>query len=823
MLVAILAHFAVAAVLPAVARRWGRAAFVVGGLLSAATLATLLLFFSEGAFGDADAAVEQTIAWAPSIDLEITLRIDSLSVLMSLLVSGIGALILFYYASYAKSGDRNVGRNSSLLVAFAGAMLGLVLVDDIFSLYLFWELTTVASFLLVGGDGTTRRSRRSATQALLVTIVGGLSMLLGLILLATASGTVRVSEIVADPPPAGPLVSVAVVLVLVGAFTKSAQFPFHFWLPAAMVAPTPVSAYLHAAAMVKAGVYLVARFAPGFSGLPAWWIPVVVLGLWTMILGAVRALRQNDLKTLLAFGTVSQLGFLMVLVGSGGFVSALAGAALILAHGLFKSTLFLVTGIIDKRAGTRDVRHLSGLGRRWPLLAGLAALAVASMAGVPPLLGFVGKEAALEAFLHGGALGPVAGQVVLVGLVVGSALTAAYSLRFLVGAFGTRPEVEPMRPERPGALFVAPVLVPAVAGLVLGLVPSWVEVLAGRYADVYPTEGARYHLALWHGFSVPLLLSAIILIAGYAAYRTSRVLRRFAGRLPTAMQAEPVYLATVGALDRSARWLTGRLQVGSLPAYLGVIVVAMALVPSFGLLAGVEGTTDLRFADSWMQPVLVLLLLSGAVAAVLARRRLTVVLVTGLVGYSIGALFVVEGGVDLALTQFLIESLTLVVFVLVLRRFPSAFGKDRPRPRRVRLTKAAIAAAGGVVVAALAVLVSGSRSGLPETSQEYIARAEPEAGATNVVNAIIVDFRALDTLGEITVLAVAAIGAASLILAAHREPRKPGYDTDDPEDTGEPGADEGDTGGTRVAESRAAGRLTRDDPSGDPGQEGASS
>jgi multicomponent Na+:H+ antiporter subunit A len=774
MLVAILAHFAVALLLPAIAQRWGRAAFVVGAVLSAATLATLLLFFSDGAFGDNDDVVEQTLRWAPAIDLEITFRIDALSVLMALLVSGVGALVLTYYACYAKPGDPIIGRNSSLLVTFAGAMLGLVLVDDIFSLYLFWELTTVCSFLLVGGDGTTRRSRRSATQALLVTAAGGLAMLMGLILLSTAAGTVRVSEIVADPPPESLLTSVAVILVLAGAFTKSAQFPFHFWLPAAMVAPTPVSAYLHAAAMVKAGVYLVARFAPGFYAMPAWWIPVIGFGLWTMILGAVRALRQNDLKTLLAFGTVSQLGFLTVLMGSGGFVSALAGATLVLSHGLFKSTLFLVTGIIDKRAGTRDVRHLSGLGRRWPVLAGVAALALASMAGVPPLLGFVGKEAAFEAFLREEVVRSGVNQLTLIGLLVGSSLTVAYSLRFFVGAFGTRPGVAPLEVQRPGVGFVAPVLVPAVASLVLGCMPGWVEVLAGRYAEAYPSEGLRYHLALWHGLTATVGLSALVLVAGYGAYRATWVLRRFAGRLPVALQAEPSYRATMRALDRLSRWLTGRLQVGSLPVYLGVIVVTMGLAPVLGLLAGMGEPPVLRFVDSWVQLVLVLLMLVAAGAAVLARRRLTAVLVTGLVGYSIGALFVVEGGVDLALAQFLVESLTLVVFVFVLRRFPSAFGRERQRTRSARWSKAGIAAFGGIVVGVLAVLVSGSRDGLPETSQEYIARAEHEAGATNVVNAIIVDFRAFDTLGEVTVLAVAAIGAASLILAAHRQRKRPG-------------------------------------------------
>jgi multicomponent Na+:H+ antiporter subunit A len=763
MLIAVVAHFVAAALLLPIGRRWGRGAFALGAVVPAATLVYVLV----------GRPAAETWSWAPGIGLELTFRLDSLSLLMTVLVSGVGALVLCYYVAYAgRTADRGaVGRDAALLVLFAGAMLGLILTDDVLSLYIFWELTTVCSFLLVGGDGATKAVRKAATQALLVTTFGGLAMLLGLILLATSAGTWRISEIL-DTPPDGPVVAVAVVLVLLGAFTKSAQVPFHPWLPAAMVAPTPVSAYLHAAAMVKAGVYLIARFAPGFADLAAWWVPVLVIGLWTMVLGGWRAMREHDLKRLLAFGTISQLGFLTVLAGAGTHVAALAAVAMLLAHGLFKSALFLTVGAIDEHAGIRDIRELSGLGRSWPALAGFAVLAAASMAGVPPLLGFVGKEAALEAFAHGG----VRNTAVLVGLCVGSVLTVAYSLRFLIGAFGSRRLAHP-RPElpRPGPGFVVPVALPALAGLVFGIAPGLIEPPAATYAEVYQAT-EPYHLALWHGWSLPLLLSVVILVAGFALFR-SNATARYSSPLPEFLDAQRGYQATVGGLTRFAQELTGRTQVGSLPAYLGVILLTVVIVPGIGLFTRPLWVPQLRGWDSWLQLPLTALVLLAAATVVLARRRFTAVLLTGLIGYGIGALFVVDGGADLALAQFLVESLTLVVFVLVLRRFPPEFVQGRAPDWRQRWVKATVAAAGGIFVACAAVLFSAGHQGgrgtgaSAEASAEYIARAEQEAGATNVVNSILVDFRAFDTVGEIVVLAVAATGAASLVLASRRARR----------------------------------------------------
>src|SRR3712207_6348466 len=306
--------------------------------------------------------LRETVPWIPALQLDVALRLDALALTFAALVTGVGALVLVYCARYFAPGEEGTGRFAGCLTAFAGSMLGLVLADDLFLLYVFWELTTVFSFLLIGGSGRRLAARRAATQALVLTTAGGLAMLVGLIVVGQASGSFRLSEVVADPG-SGTAMTVGTVLVLMGAITKSAMVPFHFWLPAAMEAPTPVSAYLHAAAMVKAGIYLVARLAPGFADVPGWRPIVLGLGLATMLVGGYRSLRQNDLKLLLAFGTVSQLGFLMVLVGAGSREMANAGLAMVLAHGLFKSTLFLSVGVVDHATGTRDLRRLSGLGR----------------------------------------------------------------------------------------------------------------------------------------------------------------------------------------------------------------------------------------------------------------------------------------------------------------------------------------------------------------------------------------------------------------------------------------------------------------------------
>jgi multicomponent Na+:H+ antiporter subunit A len=760
----VVAHLAVAALLPLIQAR--RAAFVVAAVLPAATLVWALL----------NVGAVEVVPWAPSLGLEFAFRLDAVALAMVVLVSGIGALILLYCVGYFGPQDEEAPRTGALLLAFAGAMLGLVLADDLLTLYVFWELTSVASFLLVGQSGATREARRAAVQALLVTVLGGLAMLLGFVLLGTAAGTYRISEIVAAPP-SGPLLVPALLLILLGAFTKSAQLPFHPWLPAAMVAPTPVSAYLHAASMVKAGVFLVARLTPAFGALAVWWAPIVGFGIATMLLGGWRALREHDLKRILAFGTVSQLGFLMTLVGAGGRDAALAGVAMLLAHGLFKAPLFLVAGTIDHATGTRDIRRLTGLARALPGTCVIATLAAASMAGVPPLLGFVTKEAAFEAFLHDGR------WPVTAGLVVGSILTVAYTARLLFGAFGPTapasrspqhaeladpagPGAESRAPRpavpavhRPGPWLTAPAAICAVAGLALGLVPGPVDALAAAYAG--PGE---YHLALWHGLGLPLLLTAIVLAAGLAAWRVLRP--------PTfwPLDAQRGYERTVAGLGRVGVAVTGRLQSGSLPVYLGTILAVVVLLPGVAAVAGTAWPAGQPLVHALVQIPLALAAVLAAVALVRCHRRFTGVLLVGVIGYAVGGLFIVDGAPDLALAQFLVETLSLVVFVFVLRRLPAHF-VDRPVARPAALVKAAVAIVGGVTVAGLAVVASAARTGASATAADFARLAPEGAGADNVVAAIIVDFRALDTVGEIAVLFVAAAGVASLVLATRHDRR----------------------------------------------------
>nr|WP_222131697.1 hydrogen gas-evolving membrane-bound hydrogenase subunit E [Pseudonocardia sp. C8] len=755
--------------LPALARYDRRLAFGAGAALLAATLVWALTQWSE-ALGP---GVTEVVAWAPELGLSLSLRMDALALAMIVLVSGVGALIMVYAAWYFGPRSRDAPRSAALLVTFAGTMLGLVLADDLLTLYVFWELTSLASFLLVGQGGRYRENRRAAVQALVVTVSGGLAMLLGIVLLGGLSGTYAIPEITAAAhagtlAPDRPLaLAAALGLILLGALTKSAQVPFHPWLPYAMAAPTPISAYLHAASMVKAGVVLVARLGPAFAAFGVWWVPVTVLGCVTMVLGGWRALRQTDLKRLLAFGTVSQLGFLMVLFGTGSRVAALAGIAMLLAHGLFKAPLFMVVGAIDKACGTRDLRELCGLGRRRRGLAVLSTLAALSMAGLPPMLGFVGKEAAYEAFLLEGG---VRGGLVLAVLVGGSLLTAAYTARFLWGAFSTKGSQptggDPVPPGLSGPAWLC-----ALAGLAAGFAAPTVQELAAAYARPLPALGdpgaAQYTLALWHGVGPALLLSVVAVAGGLLLHR-SGIPGSLHVRFP-APSAQRGYEAVVTGLERTAIAVTGRLQIGSLPVYLGCILAVLVALPGTMLLVGGAMPGNQQLFHSVMQVPVGLMVVVAALALTRARRRFTAVLLVGAVGYGIGGLFVIDGAPDLALAQFLVETLTLVAFVFVLRRLPAHFAEP-DAGRRVRAPKVVTAACGGLLVAGMAVVLSGARTLPPSTTAPFVANA-PEAGATNLISAILVDFRALDTIGEITVLLICAAGTAGLVLATRYDRR----------------------------------------------------
>ncbi|WP_216648158.1 Na+/H+ antiporter subunit A [Isoptericola chiayiensis] len=789
----LLLTFASALVAPALVTWWGRRAFWVLALGPASAAGYAIAVADQVAAGDHPT---QHVPWVPGLELAVDLRLDSLAWLMLLVVGGVGALVLLYCSAYFARDAVGTGRFAGTLTAFVAAMIGLVVADDLLLLFVFWELTTVFSYLLIGHYADRKASRRAAMQAIVVTTAGGLTMLVGLIVLGVSTGQWRISEVVADPPTGAPAV-VAALCLLAGAATKSALVPFHFWLPAAMAAPTPVSAYLHAAAMVKAGVYLVARFAPGLADLPVWRWTVVLAGGGTLLLGGYRALRQHDLKLVLAFGTVSQLGLLVLLLGLGTRAAALAGLALLGAHAMFKAALFLVVGAVDVAAGTRDLRKLSGLWRSMPVAAAAGVLATASMIGLPPLAGYVAKEAALEGLWHdvthgGGTLAVVA----LVAVVVGSVLTVTYGLRFVWGAFGTKrslpDDVAPVtRVRRQSWLLVGPPAVLALLGLAVALVPATGEHLLAPYADTYPS-GDPGHLVLWAGLTPALVMSAGILAVGALLFWQRVRVERWQEALPSARGADVVYRRGMRRLDDLAADVTAATQRGSLPFYLGIVVLVLALAPGAVILTGLVGGTsvalEVRPWDEPAQAAVVAIVAVAAVLAVRARRRLKAVVLVGVAGYANAALFLLHGAPDLALTQVLVETVTLVVLVLVLRRMPPYF-TDRPlaASRWVRL---ALAVVTGVVMMALTVAAPLARVADP-ISVDFPAESVEYGSGRNIVNVTLVDIRAWDTVGELSVLLVAATGVASLVFLRQRSgevlrlSRAPGQDGDRSESRGQ--------------------------------------
>ncbi|OBG17684.1 Na+/H+ antiporter subunit A [Mycolicibacterium celeriflavum] len=765
MLAVLLAHAVATALAPLLVHRWGRTAFYPLALVPLVSLVWVALNWPA-----AGRSKTVDLPWVPELSMNITLRFDALAAIMSVLVLGIGALVLFYCADYFQHHDGRLENRlpsfAAELVAFSGAMFGLVISDNMLMLYVFWEITTVLSFLLVGHYAERVTSRRAATQALLVTTFGGLAMLVGIIVLGNIAGTYLLSELLASPPT-GAAVSVAVVLILVGALSKSAIVPLHFWLPGAMAAPTPVSAYLHAAAMVKAGVYLVARMTPGFADVAPWRPMVVSLGLLTMLLAGWRAVREYDLKLILAFGTVSQLGLITVMVGTGGSDMMLGGLAMLVAHAMFKAALFMVVGVIDHATGTRDIRRLAWLGDRARPLLIIAIGATASMAALPPFFGFVAKEADFETVLYSPYLG-TASPFVLAGIVLGSVFTTIYSLRFLFGAFGRKGQRQPSRRvtemHRPKTAFMIAPGILSAAGLAFGVWPLGIGDVLEDYTDTVP-GGEDYHLALWHGVNLPLLLSVLVVATGVAAFVGRERLRKLRTVREPLGNADHIYDGVVRKLDLWSVELTAVTQRGSIPATQTAILSTLVLVPTIVLALGARDRPNFALWGSPLQVVIGLIILAAALGALVMRNRLAAVLLVGVTGYGCGAIFALHGAPDLALTQFLVETLTLVVFVLVLRTLPAE--ADRVHIKRNRLPRAALALAVGATVTTLTVYAMAARTGVP------IASLIPDAAyyrghGANAVNVLLVDIRAWDTMGEIMVLLVAATGVASMVFRHRR-------------------------------------------------------
>lgn len=770
MTVLLLVFTALALATPLLTRVMGRKVFLV---LAAAPAAAAVWTAQHASHILDGGIVEERHEWIPHLGIELSFRLDMLSFVMAMVVSVVGALVLLYCAWYFSDESKGLGRFAAFLLSFAGVMFGLVASDDIILMFVFWEATSVLSYLLIGHFTGRRESRGAALQALLVTTFGGLAMFVGIIILVAQTGTTSISYIVANTPPLGePLIVWAVLLILIGALSKSALVPFHFWLPSAMAAPTPVSAYLHAAAMVKAGIYLVARFAPGFSQMPMWQGVLISVGVLTMVIGGWRSLRQTDLKLLLAYGTVSQLGFLTLVLGFGHPNVALAGMALLVGHAAFKATLFLIVGIIDHDAGTRDIRELSGLGRSRPVLAAVAILAAASMAGVPPLLGFVAKEAVLSTVIDTLAETAIWGWTALIGIIIGSILTVAYSARFVWGALWTKAELEPTRFRSSGPwILVAPAAL-AVFGVIAGLAPWLIEPLFVPYASSFG-EAPTYHLALWHGWGPALGVTLFIFALGAALFTFRAPVLRAQSKLPRLPDASRGYWAAVRAVDWTGLASTRVLQRRGLPGYLSMILVvfvaSVVAVVAFG--GNIAGSVVLW--DYPLQVVVAVIMSIAAVASAMVGQRITAVLLVGMTGYGLVALFGFHGAPDLALTQALVETVTLVVFVLVLRRLPQKIA-DRHKPTH-RIPRALLGLAVGAAMAMVAIISLGSRTAEPISTQ-LPDLAYVEGHGKNVVNVILVDIRAWDTMGEISVLVAVATGVASLLFVTGREGQAPRLD-----------------------------------------------
>ena len=765
--------------------RLGRAAFAIGALPMLAALAYVAALGPDVLEGR---PATETATWVGALNLAVDLRLDGFGLLMVLVVSGIGVAVMGYGASYFAPTARS-GRIAGLLVLFSGSMLGLVVADNLLFLYVCWELTSITSWLLIGSDHTNPSARAGAQQALLVTSTGGLALLAGLIVLAQAAGTYSLSGLLADPPTGG-AVGVGVGLVLVGVVTKSAQFPTHSWLPGAMVAPTPVSAYLHSATLVKAGIYLAARFAPVFAVLGAWRPAVTAIGLVTMVLGGLRALRQHDLKLLLAMGTISQLGFLLVLFGFGSPEATTAGCVLLVAHALFKAALFLVVGIVDHQAGTRDRRKLGGLGPGWGLVKVTAIVSVASMAGLPPLVGYIAKESAYDAFLHAGP----GGLVTLAGIVGGSVLTVAYSARLLVtfvrpvrvdpspdqtpttrveAAHGTAPGLAAsgtarVAPPAPGLAFCAPALVLAALTVLAGVgVSGLLSTLVDAAAQALDSQVDDVHLSLWHGLTAAGGLSLLTYALALVLIGARQRLRRLQLALAPNVSGDDAFAGMLRGLNIAARRVTGVMQSGSLPVYTAVILLTAVAVPGAALAIDGGWPGWPRFAETPAQVLVATVIVVAALGAVTSSRRFAAVLLLGGVGYGMAVLFVVQGAPDLALTQFAVETLSIVAFMLVLRHLPARFARPRPAPVATAWVRGLVAGVVAVAVFVFALIAGGVRTGTP-VSTELVDRSVPEADGRNVVNVVLVDFRGLDTLGEITVLVVAAVGVVALARVGRR-------------------------------------------------------
>jgi multicomponent Na+:H+ antiporter subunit A len=700
--------------------------------------------------------------WIPSLDLYLRFRLDGLSLLFCLIVTGAGFFVSLYSSSYM-AGHPQVGRYFAFLHAFMLSMLGIVTADNLLLLFVFWEGTTVFSYLLIGFDHESDTARDNARQAILITSAGGLALLIGILLLNVAGASFTISHwlTAGDQIRQHALYPAIFTAVLLGAMTKSAQFPFHFWLPNAMSAPTPVSAFLHAATMVKAGIYLLMRFHPLLGGTQLWMTTLVLIGGITALWGAVQALAPSDLKRVLAYTTMMALGILTMFLGGETTPALTAATTFLLVHALYKAALFLAAGSIDHQTGTRLLDNLGGLWRAMPLTALAVAAATMSMAGFPLFFGFIGKE-----IIYKGALTETAhpGFATTIALLSNALMTGVAGTILLGVFFGRRPTALAAVREVPWTMRFGPSIMGGLT-ILFGIFPWWVSANLVQPAVLafHPTR-EEIHLKLFHGFNAPLLLSLITLTLGGLIYLTRQHMRIWVGtlrqRLPVTSQR--TYQFGLDLFMRTAQTVTSGLQNGSLTAYLAIIVLCMAAAVGWPWMGSAKAALSIPAVDGPMAAVgLVLMILAATTVVLTAKRRLAAICGLGGVGAGVALIFLLFGAPDLAMTQLMVETLTVIFVSLVLPRLPT-LNREKRRPLTRRIMTAGLCAAVGLLVTSLlmGVVQPPLDRGLTAfyESNSYLA-----AHGRNIVNVILVDFRALDTLGEITVVVLAAWAGIALI------------------------------------------------------------
>ncbi|MEM1360445.1 MAG: hydrogen gas-evolving membrane-bound hydrogenase subunit E [Pseudomonadota bacterium] len=738
-------------------------ALSVAGLLPCAISLALFLWLSgfipEIAAGE---TVRYATPWVPSLGVALSFVLDGLGLTFALLITGIGFLVMLYSAKYL-AGHIHHTRFSVYLTAFMLSMLGLVLADNLILLFVFWELTTVTSFLLIGFSHNNPDSRRSALQAMLVTAGGGLSMLPGLLLIGSVAGTYELSEIRAmggilrDSTYYLPIL----ILILCGAFTKSAQVPFHFWLPNAMAAPTPVSAYLHSATMVKGGVYLLARMHPSLSGTDVWMWTLAIFGAVTAVFASVLSLRQTDLKLALAYTTLMALGTLVMFLSASNAYAITAMATFLVVHSFYKAALFLAVGCIDHQTGTRDARILGGLWRKMPITALAAGLAALSMAGVPPFLGFIAKE-----FLYKGAL-----EAPTMLLLVGAAFAASAMMFAVAGIvafkpfYGSGKAMDPDKPvdgEAPWFMFFGP-LVLGVAGIAFGLAPHVIESIS-----IAPTVGSLLgdlsqakHLHLWAGVNTALILSLLTFATGFVIYALHLRIRAGLEKLAeTTPDSDVLWDKLLASSEAGMTRFTNFIQNGVLKRYLTTVFGTLAIFLAISLILGRPNLAEVSFPNVELKHWSIFVLTIMGVALVLATRsRIVAIASLGVVGIGVALIFIMFGAPDVAITQLLVETLAVVLFALASLRLPGLPKRDEVPRRWGDLVFACFV--GGMIMIVLLADTAGSFN--LALTQYFETASYPDAYGRNIVNVILVDFRAVDTFGEISVVAIAALSAVALL------------------------------------------------------------